>query len=37
MHAVHAGGSFRDYERAFEKIQRVEPPRRQSLPLLAAG
>ncbi len=37
MHAVHAGGSFRDYERAFEEIQRVEPPRRQSLPLLAAG
>jgi radical SAM superfamily enzyme YgiQ (UPF0313 family) len=35
--AVHAGGSFRDYERAFEKIKRPEPPRRQSLPLLAAG
>ncbi|WP_433931324.1 B12-binding domain-containing radical SAM protein [Sorangium cellulosum] len=37
MQAVHAGGSFRDYERAFEKIKRPEPPRRQSLPLLAAG
>ncbi len=37
LQAVHAGGSFRDYERAFEKIKRPEPPRRQSLPLLAAG
>lgn len=37
LQAVHAGGSFRDYERAFEKIARPEPPRRQSLPLLAAG
>ncbi|WP_437675201.1 B12-binding domain-containing radical SAM protein [Sorangium sp. So ce131] len=37
LQAVHAGGSFRDYERAFEKVQRPEPPRRQSLPLLAAG
>ncbi|WP_437755224.1 B12-binding domain-containing radical SAM protein [Sorangium sp. So ce1389] len=37
LQAVHAGGSFRDYERAFDKIKRPEPPRRQSLPLLAAG
>ncbi|WP_234023096.1 B12-binding domain-containing radical SAM protein [Sorangium cellulosum] len=37
LQAVHAGGSFRDYERAFEKVKRPEPPRRQSLPLLAAG
>ncbi|AGP32958.1 B12-binding domain-containing radical SAM protein [Sorangium cellulosum] len=37
LQAVHAGGSFRDYERAFERIKRPEPPRQKSLPLLAAG
>jgi radical SAM superfamily enzyme YgiQ (UPF0313 family) len=37
LQAVRAGGSFRDYERALKKVERPEPPRRQSLPLLAAG
>jgi radical SAM superfamily enzyme YgiQ (UPF0313 family) len=36
LEAVHAGGAFRDYERAFAAVAQPAPPRRRSLSLAVA-